>query len=82
MPVLINELICKVLNTSSVNELLKRFGSIKLIDSTTISMSLNLYQWVLFRSTKAGIKIHAISHKLNISVKIYKIMRFNIEIIL
>ena len=57
LPVL-NELINKVLNTCSVNESLKRFGSIKLIDSTTISMSLNLYQWALFRSTKAGIKIH------------------------
>lgn len=57
LPVL-NELINKVLNTGSVNESLKRFGSIKLIDSTTISMSLNLYQWALFRSTKAGIKIH------------------------
>lgn len=57
LPVL-TELINKVLNTGSLNESLKRFGSIKLIDSTTISMSLNLYQWALFRSTKAGIKIH------------------------
>ncbi|UYZ34252.1 IS4 family transposase [Clostridium beijerinckii] len=54
----LNELINKVLNTGPVNESLKRFGSIKLIDSTTISMSLNLYQWALFRSTKSGIKIH------------------------
>lgn len=57
LPVLY-ELINKVLSTGSVNESLKRFGSIKLIDSTTISMSLNLYQWALFRSTKAGVKIH------------------------
>lgn len=38
-PVL-NELISKVLNTGSVNESLKRFVSIRLIDST-ISTSLN-----------------------------------------
>lgn len=57
LPVL-TELINKALNIGSANESLKRFGSVKLIDSTTISMSLNLYQWALFRSSKAGIKIH------------------------
>jgi len=61
LPVL-TELINKVLNTGSVNELLKRFGSVKLIDPTTISISLNLYQWALFRSTKAKIKIYTRFH--------------------
>ena len=28
------------------------------IDSTTISLCLSLYEWALFRTTKAGIKIH------------------------
>lgn len=57
LPVM-NELISKALNTVSVNETLKKFGPVKLIDSTTISMCLSLYQWALFRKTKAGIKIH------------------------
>lgn len=57
LPVM-NELISKALNTVSVNETLKRFGPVKLIDSTAISMCLSLYQWALFRKTKAGIKIH------------------------
>jgi hypothetical protein len=57
LPIL-TELINKAVNIGSVNESLKRFGPVKLIDSTTISMSLNLYHWALFRSTKAGVKIH------------------------
>lgn len=57
LPVM-NELISKALNTVSVDETLKKFGPVKLIDSTTISMSLSLYQWALFRKTKAGVKIH------------------------
>lgn len=57
LPVM-DELISKALNTVSVNETLKKFGPVKLIDSTTISMCLSLYQWALFRKTKAGIKIH------------------------
>ena len=57
LPVL-NELIAKTLNTGSTNDILKKFGSVKLIDSTTISMALTFYNWALFRKTKAGIKIH------------------------
>lgn len=57
LPVM-NELINKALNTVSVNETLKKFGPIKLIDSTTISMCLTFYEWALFRKTKAGVKIH------------------------
>lgn len=54
----LSELIAKTLNTGSTNDILKRFGPVKLIDSTTISMALTFYNWALFRKTKAGIKIH------------------------
>jgi hypothetical protein len=57
LPVM-SELIGKALNTVSVNETLKKFGPIKLIDSTTISMCLTFYEWALFRKTKSGVKIH------------------------
>lgn len=57
LPVL-SELINKILNTGSTNDILKKFGPVKLIDSTTISMALKFYNWALFRKTKAGIKIH------------------------
>jgi hypothetical protein len=57
LPVL-SELIKKALNTSSMNEALKKIGPVKLIDSTTISMCLTFYEWALFRKTKAGVKIH------------------------
>ncbi|MBC8060693.1 MAG: IS4 family transposase [Clostridiaceae bacterium] len=57
LPVM-NELINKALNTVSVNETLKQFGPVKLIDSTTISMCLAFYEWALFRKTKSGVKIH------------------------
>lgn len=57
LPVL-NDLITKALNTGSMNDIFKKFGPVKLIDSTTISMCLTLYNWALFRKAKAGIKIH------------------------
>lgn len=57
LPVL-NELISRAINTGPMNEILKKFGPVKLIDSTTISMCLTFYKWALFRSTKAGVKIH------------------------
>ncbi len=57
LPVL-NELIARALNTGSMHEIFKKFGPVKLIDSTTISMCLTFYNWALFRSTKAGLKIH------------------------
>jgi hypothetical protein len=44
LPVL-TELINGFLNLDSANQSLKHFVSIELIDSTTISMSLNFYQW-------------------------------------
>lgn len=35
-----------------------RVGTVKVIDSTTISMCLNKYKWATFRKTKAGVKLH------------------------
>lgn len=57
VPVML-ELISKAFNSIPANEALKKFGPIKLIDSTTISMCLTFYQWALFRKKKAGVKIH------------------------
>lgn len=57
LPVM-NELISRALVSLPVNETMKKFGVIKLIDSTTISMCFNFYKWALFRENKAGIKIH------------------------
>jgi IS4 transposase len=37
---------------------MKKFGPVKLIDSTTISMCLKYFSWALFRKNKAGVKIH------------------------
>ena len=39
------------------DERLKKFGSIKMIDSTTVSMCLRFFDWAKFRKTKAGIKM-------------------------
>ena len=36
----------------------KTLGKIHLIDSSTISMCLNQYEWANFRQTKAGVKMH------------------------
>src|SRR3712207_9308888 len=41
-----------------ISEKIKKFGTIKLIDSSTISMAKTYFQWAEFRSTKAGIKLH------------------------
>lgn len=35
-----------------------RVGTVKVIDSTTISLCLNRYKWATFRKTKAGVKLH------------------------
>lgn len=57
MPIL-NELISKALKQLPVNEKFKKFGTIELIDSSTISMAKTYFKWAEFRSTKAGIKLH------------------------
>ena len=33
---------------------------VRLIDSTTIDLNLNQYEWAKFRSAKGGIKLHAV----------------------
>jgi len=57
MPVMI-ELISKAFNSIPMKESFKKFGPIKLIDFTTISMCLTFYKWALFRKKKAGVKMH------------------------
>lgn len=57
IPVL-NNLIQKALCSIKVSEAMKKFGPVKLIDSTTISMCMTYFSWALFRKNKAGIKIH------------------------
>lgn len=57
LPVL-NELISNALENLPVNEKLKKFGTIKLIDSSTITMAKTYFQWAEFRSSKAGVKLH------------------------
>ncbi len=52
-----NGLIKRVLATLTKDERLKKFGTTKMIDSTTISMCLTFLNWAEFRSTKAGIKM-------------------------
>lgn len=57
LPVM-NGLIKKALTTLTKDERLKKFGTTKMIDSTTVSMCLTFFDWAEFRSTKAGIKMH------------------------
>jgi Transposase DDE domain/Domain of unknown function (DUF4372) len=57
MPVL-NALIQKALSSIKVSEAMKKFGPVKLIDSTTISMCMKYFSWALFRENKAGVKMH------------------------
>lgn len=57
LPVM-NQLIKKALATLTKDERLKKFGTTKMIDSTTVSMCLTFFDWAEFRSTKAGIKMH------------------------
>lgn len=55
---IMNQIIANAMNQLSVNERIKEFKSVKLIDSSTISMALSYFKWAEFRSTKAGIKLH------------------------
>lgn len=52
VPVL-NELISNALEQLPVSERIKRFGDVKLIDSSTISMAKTYFEWAEIRSTKA-----------------------------
>jgi hypothetical protein len=42
----------------SLQNPLSVYRKLKIIDSTTISLSLEKYGWAKFRKTKAGVKIH------------------------
>ncbi len=55
---LMDELIQTAISSITPNEKIKKFGSVKLIDSSTISMVITYFKWAHFRSTKAGIKLH------------------------
>jgi hypothetical protein len=57
LPVM-SDIIIKALISIPVSQRIKKFGSVKLIDSTTISMGMTYFNWAKFRSTKAGIKMH------------------------
>ncbi len=54
-----NKLIKTALQMLTKDDRLAKFGTTKMIDSTTISMCLTFFDWAEFRSTKAGIKMHA-----------------------
>ncbi|MBD8004288.1 DUF4372 domain-containing protein [Bacillus norwichensis] len=43
----------------------KRHISVKLLDSSTIPPSLNLYEWATFRSTKSALKLHLLVEFIN-----------------
>lgn len=55
---IMEDLINTCLSTLTRNERLKKIGSVKMIDSTTISMCLRFFDRTKFRKTKAGIKMH------------------------
>ena len=52
------KLIKTALQTLTRDERLAKFGTIKMIDSTTVSMCLTFFEWAKFRSTKSGFKMH------------------------
>lgn len=52
------KLIKTSLQTLTKDERLVKFGTTKMIDSTTVSMCLTFFEWAKFRSTKSGIKMH------------------------
>lgn len=55
---IMNDLIKIALQTLTKDERLAKFGTTKMIDSTTVSMCLTFFNWAKFRNTKAGIKMH------------------------
>lgn len=55
---IMNDVILKALISIPVSQRIKKFGSVKLIDSTTVSMGMTYFNWAKFRSKKAGIKMH------------------------
>ena len=55
---IMDQLINLCLKTPTKDQRLTKFGSVKMIDSTTVSMCLKFFDWAKFRATKAGIKMH------------------------
>lgn len=55
---LMNQIIATAMNKLPVNKRVEEFKSVKLIDSSTVSMALSYFKWAEFRTTKAGIKLH------------------------
>ena len=55
---IMEKLIKTALKTLTKDERLAKFGTTKMIDSTTVSMCLTFFEWAKFRSTKSGIKMH------------------------
>ncbi len=54
----INSILIKSFISIPTNKRIKKFGSVKLIDSSTISTCITYFKWAEFRASKAGIKIH------------------------
>lgn len=52
------KLIKTALQTLTKDERLTKFGTTKMIDSTTVSMCLTFFEWAKFRSTKSSFKMH------------------------
>src|SRR5690625_7799158 len=56
--IILHEMIQKLHQTLGPSRAKRALGKIHLIDSSTLSMCLNQYEWADFRETKAGIKMH------------------------
>ncbi|ADL12194.1 IS4 family transposase [Acetohalobium arabaticum] len=50
----------KLKNKQGFKETIKDIGSIKIIDSSIISLCLSLFAWAKFRKSKGGIKLHTL----------------------
>ena len=50
----------KLKANKGLTKALKDIGSVKIIDSSTVSLCLSLFPWAKFRSSKGGIKLHTI----------------------
>ena len=55
-----NHLFDKLKSNVGLKKSLKEIGSVKLIDSSTISLCLSSFPWAKFRKTKGGIKLHTL----------------------
>lgn len=55
---LLAELVRQVGYKTSNQAIRQEIGSLHLIDSSTVSLSLSRYSWARFRKTKSGIKLH------------------------